>query len=304
MRLVTFCIVAATVILGTTAQLLADPPATLPPVPALVVGDTPPERFVVDGVARFSKAGGLAFRVATDGTRQLCAVYDPADGTPLFLSDGQQTLIYDLANTRVVLVPHSRAFVRVEWNKDDAKPLSFQIGVGYKTKVDDLKESNSWFRVDRFVEASAARLKPVDSKDNLLEFSATRDEGSVETIQFKPGETNWLSFASKPATKTLPSLELKATHIGQRVPESLLSFPAVDQIPPEVHLTNLDEQMLPAFVVLLKDGQAYTAKVEVAAAGTEHASEIPEAVRESDKKLGAAYRAALAEQGVRFASGK
>src|SRR5436190_12569749 len=45
-------------------------------VPALVVGKGPPTSFVVEGIVRPSKDGGLAFRVATDGQKQICALYD------------------------------------------------------------------------------------------------------------------------------------------------------------------------------------------------------------------------------------
>ena len=83
-------------------------PATQPAVPPLVVGSPPPASFVVEGCQRFSKDAGLGFRVAADGETQFCAVYDAADGTPLFLSDGTQTLVYDLGNDRVVRVSSSR----------------------------------------------------------------------------------------------------------------------------------------------------------------------------------------------------
>lgn len=112
-------VVLAPVLLGAaliaTGAARADARRPQPKVPARVVGKPPPRSFIVQGVMRTSSAGGLAFRVAAEGERQFCAVYDPAEGTPIFLSDGWQTLVYDLANSRVVRVPISRGFVRIEW---------------------------------------------------------------------------------------------------------------------------------------------------------------------------------------------
>jgi hypothetical protein len=83
-----------------------------PVAPALVARSSPP--FAVTGLVRFTHSAGVAFRVATDGKRQLCTLYDPSDGTALFLSDGQQTLVYDLPCSRTVRVPNSRGYVRLD----------------------------------------------------------------------------------------------------------------------------------------------------------------------------------------------
>jgi hypothetical protein len=81
----------------------SDEPANLPTIPALSSDAARP--FVVDGVCRLTAADGFGFHVASDGTKQLCAVFDPHDGTPLYLSDGKQTLLYDLSATASCACP-------------------------------------------------------------------------------------------------------------------------------------------------------------------------------------------------------
>src|SRR5215510_5107699 len=87
------------------AVSFAAEPTTKPDLPPLIVGASPRKSFVVDGVLRFSATTGLAFHVATDGTREMTALYDAIDGTPLFISDGHRSLIYDLAEERLLFAP-------------------------------------------------------------------------------------------------------------------------------------------------------------------------------------------------------
>ena len=97
----------------------AKPPA----IPPLVVGAPPPapQSFVVSGFVRYSAEKGLGFQIGVDGKRERCVLYDASDGTPLFISDGHETLIYDLAENRILRVPTCRGNVRVDWVKDHQK---------------------------------------------------------------------------------------------------------------------------------------------------------------------------------------
>src|SRR5438477_5855687 len=72
------------VIFARSLSLWADPPSTRPTIPALTAGAAEPKSFVVDGRFRLSPEGGVAFRFASDEKRQLCVLFDPADGTPIF----------------------------------------------------------------------------------------------------------------------------------------------------------------------------------------------------------------------------
>jgi hypothetical protein len=282
----------------------APPPATRPTVPPLIVGAQPPKSFVVTGVARLSPEGGMAFRVATDGVRQVCALYDPADGTPMFLSDGQQTLVYDLANSRVVRVPVSRGNIRVEWDAQKEKPLTFSFAVACKPTPEKLDEANAWFRIDRFLE-SAGTLERLATRDNTELWAAERKGGSVESVQLEPGDARWFRFTSTAGGASFYGLELYATGIGEQPPANALAFPDVKRLAANVRLMDLDEQMLPAYLVVLRDGRAWLAKMGLAAGPTmrESAAKVMRDVdwgrlRERDETFGAAYRKALAEQGV------
>ncbi|HEV7300493.1 MAG TPA: hypothetical protein VGN72_14085 [Tepidisphaeraceae bacterium] len=275
----------------------ADPPATRPAVPALIVGQASPRSFIVDGRLRFSANGGLAFRVAAEGERQFCAVYDPADGTPLILSDGQQTLVYDLENSRVVRVPNSRGTVRVDWDAQKEKPLSFDIGVYHKSKREKLNDENAGFRIDRFVEA-AATLAHVGRRGNADLFAAERGGGSVESLAVDPAKADTFRFTSRKGRESFDWLELEATMIDQPLPQNAFAFPDTARLPKGIHLVELDEQALPLFLGLLQNGTALTAKMGVAAGPAALPGAEWDALRKRDATFGAIYRKALAEQGV------
>src|SRR5690606_5086379 len=91
-----------------------DSPAR-PEVPPLVLGAESPRSFLVSGHARMSDTMALGFHVAQDGERRLVVVYDLMDQTPLFISDGRQTLAYDVANSQLVLLSSTRGCVDVQW---------------------------------------------------------------------------------------------------------------------------------------------------------------------------------------------
>lgn len=288
-----------------TTAVRAEQPATRPTIPALTVGAPPPRSFMARGFVRLAADGeGLAFHVATDGHKQVCALYDPADGTPLFLSDGQQTLVYDLANTRVILVPVSRGYIRVDWVAQEEKPLNFTVGVETNSDPAKLDEANSWFRIDRFVN-SEHTLKQLATQDGTELFAAERKGGSVESLQRAPGDASWFRFKSKSGGESFYRLELHVTSIDKELPKNALAFPDMKRLPENVHLTELDQQMLPQFRVLLRNGGAWVAKMTLAAGPTvrDFAEKVmPNAnwtqLRERDVTFGAAYRKALAEQGV------
>src|SRR5215212_6257582 len=88
--------------------------------------------------------------------------------TPLCLSDGQQTLLYDLSGNRVVRVPTSRAYVNIGWDPKKPMPLGFDVGVDFNPNPKGLARVASTFRVDRFVAAAGESLKRLDGGKNTL----------------------------------------------------------------------------------------------------------------------------------------
>ena len=287
-----------------TVFAAAAAPATKPAIPALIVGTAPPKSFIANGICRFSAGAGLGFHVAWDGSRQVCALYDASDGTPLFLSDGGQTLVYDLTNSRIVRVPVSRGYVRIQWNPQEVKPLSFSIGVDLKSDPQKLEESSAWFRIDRFV-AATPQLKPLGRQGNSDLFAAERKDGSVESLQVGPPDAGWFRFTSMSGGESFYRIELHATHIDEPLPASALAFPDAKRFPADVNLVDLDQQLLPAFVVFLRDGHAWMTKLAVSGGPTVQDSvgktlgNVDWAeLRERDARFGAVYRKALAEQGV------
>lgn len=309
-RLFAFSVLVTFVAAAAPAPALAPAaaPSTRPTVPALVVGATPPKSFVVDGIYRWSAAAaGVAFHVATDGERQLCIVYDAADGTPLFLSDGQQTLVYDLANSRVARIDVSRCYVRVDWDATSERPLGFGFAVEAKPKLEQLDAANAWFRVDRFVAAAAPTLRSLRVKENVEWFAAERRDGIVESVQIDRLDASWFRFTSGKGGEDYYGLEMHATGIGEKPNDAALAFPDPARLPADIHLTEVDIQTLPGFLAMLRDGRAYMAKLALAAGPDvrELAEKIMpkpdwDELRKRDATYGAAYRTALAEQGFRL----
>jgi len=285
------------------AHLHAAPPATAPVIPALIAGSSDSPSFVADGILRFTD-GALAFHVASDGKKQFCAVFDPADGTPIFLSDGDQVLVYDLTNSRIVRVPQTCGYILIDWNASDSKPLNFSFGAQNATP-NQLKKWSSKIRVDRFVSASAKSLRRLDTVPDVLLFAAERPDGNIEAIQQPAAGADSFRFTSLKKGDDHYMLELQVANIGASLPAQALAYPDLPALRRDVAVTDLDDQLLPAFIVLLRDGRAWMAKFGLAA-GPELQKKGDQLLnnpdwddlRRRDKDLGPRYRAALAQQGI------
>jgi hypothetical protein len=303
MRFLTHAIVLVVATsLPMTTRASSDEPADLPTIPALTSDAARP--FVVDGVCRLTAADGFGFHVASDGTKQLCAVFDPHDGTPLYLSDGKQTLLYDLAGNRVVRVPTSRAYVIIGWDPKLPKPLGFDVGVSFNQKVE--ARTSSSFRVDLFMAAAGESLKRLDGGKNSLLFAAQRPGGNVEAIQVPRGNLDWFRFTSCEQGKDFFGLELEA-RLPRSLPAQTLNFPDLAALRRDIDVVDLDEQLMPTLVMFIKSGIAAAAKIGLAG-GDEVRKQVDRVLlspdwaelRERDRKLGEAYRAALAKQSVQY----
>jgi hypothetical protein len=295
-----------TFLLALAAQVNAGAPATAPSIPPLVVGQAAPKSFVVHGAIRLARSAALGFHVATDGTKQRCAVFD-SDGTPLFLSDGQQTLVYDLANARIVRVPISRGIVFLNYDAAKEKPMNVGFAVGVKSSADKLEEEKSEFRVDRVIEAAAGRLQRIAGEGRSVIYKSQRPNGAVDTVQMTKGDATAFDFTATKAADDFFAVELQAHRIGQAVPVAELAFPDFARMPAEAHVENLDERSLAKFIVLLRDGRTFMSKIALCTGVQDRAAlkkEMPnvnwDELEARDKTFGATYRAALAAQGIRF----
>ncbi len=279
-----------------------------PNIPALIVGGNQPQSFIVEGVTRFSKQSALGFYEATDGQKQVCAVYDSSDNTPLILSDGRETLIYDLSENRIVCLPRSTAHVRVDWDPTKDKPLNFKIGVSCRTNSEVEHDDMAWFRIDRFVEASGELLRRAESDASCERYQLHRDSGKIESIEVDPQDSSWFRFASRESDQDYCRFEMNARSIGQTVPNTALVFPDSNRLAWDFMLVEIDSRRGPALVdSLLHDGHGWIAKLALAAgeemqktADSILASPDWEILRSRDHELGSKYKAALAEQRVQF----
>jgi hypothetical protein len=273
-------------------------------VQALVVGKGPPTSFVVEGIVRPSIDGGLAFRVATDGQKQVCALYDPWDGTPMFLSDGQQTLIYDLENSRVVRLPISRGTVNIVWNDKDRRP-QFEGWVQIQTRPESLEKFNSAFRIDQLV--AALRFNRTELDGAPRSFAAERESGMADLIQKDDVDKSWFRYAGLNKKEHFYSMQLEAKHIGEKIPDSALAFPELKKLAEDVAVTELDMKGMADFLKIVRDGRAWLAKMAICGGPTirEAAEKIMpntdwDELARRDKDFGGKYREALAKAGVKL----
>lgn len=290
------------------ARLAAAGPGNAPPgvdqIPPLSSDGGKP--FVVDGVLRTAAADGFGFHFATDGKRQLCAIFDPHDGTPLYLSDGQQTLLYDLSGDRVVRVPASRAYVSVDWIQKEDRPLRFSTGVDFANNAKKPPDRQSFFRVDRFVASSKDTLKPAEpSVKGAKLFAAQRKDGSVESVQVANGRLDSFRFTSRRPDQAHDFLDLTARL--DAVPENAIRFPDLAALRRDVTVVDFDEKLMPELVSFLKSGYGSVAKMAIAGGEDIHvfADKILLSpnwgeLRKRDAKLGEAYRTGLSKQDVQY----
>ena len=285
------------------------------PRPTVVALTAPPEgrtSFRVAGAFRESAASGVGFRVAFDGKKEVCCVFDAADGTPLYLSDGRQALVYDLLNFRVVRAESSFAYVKVDWEAGHERPLVFGVGAALVIDATHRSRVGPTFRLDRIVTASGEALKVVERNGDVIVFAAERPKVAVEAIQQSATDPTWFRFFSALHDQAFYRLDLTAQHIGQPVPAGeMRGFPDLAKLRQEMNLIELDAQQVAEFIAGEKKGPAWAVKLALAAGGSmREAAEkaVPGLdwgqMRRRDEVLGKMYRDALAKQGISFSVAK
>jgi hypothetical protein len=279
----------------------ADGPSTLPSIPALIEGSKDSPAFVVDGVIRDSADQGLGFHFATDGKKRICALFDAVDSTPIYLSDGDQTLIYDLSNSRIIRAPTSKASVDVDWNPKADQPIRFSFHLAFG---DDAKTINSSFRIDRFVDASQESLREIEAHDGYRLLAAPRAGNNLESIEI-PRDQTWLRFSSQKLTNDYYRMRLDA-RIGGQIPAAAMAFPDPDALRRDITLLDLDQQTLPGMISFLSDNRGAAAKLGLAYQDMRGVmdkilfSPDWDQLKKRDQQFGTQYRTALSHQGIKF----
>jgi hypothetical protein len=290
-----------------TAQA-ADPPATRPSIPLLRSDAKAGVPFIVDGIVRTTATDGYGFHFATDGAHSFVSLFDPHDGTPLYLSDGQQTLIYELSDQRIVRIPNSAAIVMIGWDAKAPRPLSFDFSVNYTTgQLDSAKTASSFTAIADFL-ASDAKLEQFDRDDGSELFAVQGANGRIDAVQIPRGELKWARFFSARADEKAYHVEMEVKFGA--VPSAAVRLPDVAALRRHIKVVDLDEQRMVTLVKALKSGVASTVKLALAG-GEPIRAEMDrglvgldwEDLRERDRTFGAEYRAALTEQGFLYRVG-
>ena len=300
-----FALAAAILLAG---RVWGEPPEpttspAAPEVPVLVAGAGEPRSFVVRGIARPPAGGRLGFYFATDGERQRSAIYDVRDGVPIFLSDGRQTLIYDFQRERVVVLPSSRGYLRVDWEPDHESPIAFEFGVHGHPR---LEVPNSTFRVDRFVADKGAALRLDERTPESCRYVA-ESPTSEQTLEVPNDATTEFRFQSRVAGSDAPALDMKAERIGEAITADLVTFPDLQRLRADVEIFEPGGEGLRRFTQFVRDGRAWAVKMALVMGPTlqKELSAVLgnpdwEELAAKDAEFGTKYRRALAAQGIEF----
>lgn len=314
-RAISFRVLAiVTMLVSAATRVYADDSRSpsRPVIPSLIVGEPdPPLAFVVKGYVRMSDDGALGFSVATDGRRQRCAVIDAVDGTPIYLFDGERTLLYDLPNARIIVMHGQLLGVQFDWRVGEAKPLAFSFTADFGRahqgeRPADVRRSS--FRIDQLAES-----RPPDDASEIDDAGrrlyAYRRPDAVETIAQRDDDPSAFTFTSRFADAVHDHMRLSATHIGAVVPESALAFPDLERLGDAVTVVEVKGDRLPEVAramqgnivvftkLALRGEDSLRKEIDRVAAGLDWNKLL-----EQDEAFGSRYRAALGEQGITFES--
>jgi hypothetical protein len=185
--------------------------------------------------------------------------------------------------------------------------MDFVTGATYETNPEKLNDANAWFRIDRFLDASAAVLQRHTGPNGISVFSARRQSGGTESVYKNPRDGGWFRFTSQRQDEPLYRLDLTAISIGRLPHDAMLVFPELQRLAKDIPIADLEEHLLPVFVSMLRDGRAWMAKIVLATwpEMNDFADKVMpntewDELRRRDATFGAQYRNALASEGVRF----
>lgn len=269
-------------------------------IPALVVGAEYPKSFMAHGRLFTDNGKGLAFQITADGKKQRCIFYDPKDGTPIFISDGEQVLIYDLENTRLVRWKGGVGKIWLDWNVSDGKQFNLDGQILRSDAPIEQKDFQSGIALDKLVFTNEKKIMKQSGVNGVSRFIFQHEDRTI-TIEKSSGDKSWFQFTATEGDTRV--LELEVRYIGTSLPTGALILPNMAELAKSITVVEIDnttaESRIPQF---------FTGRVLVPKLGLALGSEKEEALKEfdwnklrtRDTKLGAQYRDALTKQGIRF----
>jgi hypothetical protein len=140
-------------------------------------------------------------------------------------------------------------------------------------------------------------------------FGAQRQNGNIESVQCSRNDPSWFRFTSLKMGESLYRLDLRNYRISKPIPVSAMAFPDVERLGKAIAVVELEPEAQQKFILDIGSGGIWAVKLALAGGGGPDLKASVEkfmpgvgldALRQSDKDLGAHYRAALAAQGVKF----
>lgn len=282
-------------------------PATRPAIPELVAGPRWTTPFVARGVAGERGEECFGFVVATDGTRQVTSVFDPDDGTPYFISDGRETLIYDLLNNRIVRLAGSYGNFGLLW--DPMKPSPFNVACNITAGRPGANTHTAWFQIDQWAKLVDG-IKVVSTTTEWTTYGDLRTAGQVSLVEIKPNDASVVRFFS--FRDGTPMMRMEASYVGGAVPAEFLTYPDAAKLPDDLHVTRVPPDQAEAcmtkmasYLFVPKIALNATPTIRAAIDKQSEAAGVPafdwDVMRLRDRTFGRAYRAALKAEGVDLA---
>lgn len=193
-------------------------------VPILKVGDPAQTSFLAEGFIYNEDKRGIAFRIATDGKQHLFTMADAADGVPFFISNGDESLLYDLAQNQITFIPQSCFGFHISYRHTE-NSLSFQIAI--QAVKDQLKRYENLPIIDlrSLPETAIEKLSKTISQTGTIVYEVNRAEKKRDRLEFHPEQQDWFCYSIYKTENEQPLIIIKATRIGQMIPPALLAMP-------------------------------------------------------------------------------
>lgn len=192
-------------------------------VPALNVGDAAKTSFVVEGFLLDKNKRGVALRVATDGQQHLFCLADATDNVPIFISDGVEGLLYDLAQEQILRVPNSCFGFQLSFDPEEP---SFRFRLSCLVSKDEAKRRKCLPNIDfaRFQETKQNFERSV-SETGEITFTVKRANQKIDRLDYDPKQPSCFRYTMFEPGQDRPGILIRASHLGEKIPPELLLMP-------------------------------------------------------------------------------